>query len=166
MAISSLAHVATGSTTERPSVRGPGLDTAIFGADGTVATVPTTVSVADVREDLSSYTILDVRYRLLGPPAKADYDAGHLPGAHFVDLDRDLAGPSGDGGRHPLPDVEEFAAALRGFGVTVDRPVLCYDFADGTSAARAWWLLGYFGHPEVYVLDAATPPGGRPTGPW
>ncbi len=98
-------------------------------------------------------TVLDVRWRLGGPPARADFDAGHLPGAVFVDLDRDLAGPPGAGGRHPLPDPARFGATMRAAGVRTPVPVVCYDDRDATSAARAWWLLRFHGHPSVSVLD-------------
>jgi thiosulfate/3-mercaptopyruvate sulfurtransferase len=111
------------------------------------------ISVDELMGALSSYTLLDVRYRVLGPSARPDYDAGHIPGAHFVDVDSDLAAPPGMHGRHPLPDLEVFQAAMRRFGVSARRPVVCYDFADGTTAARAWWLLRYFGHPDVVLLD-------------
>lgn len=100
-----------------------------------------------------SHTILDVRYRLLGPSARFDYEDGHLPGARFVDLDRDLAAPPGEHGRHPLPTTADFQSAMRRLGVSAPRAVVCYDFADSTWAARAWWLLRYHGHPEVRVLD-------------
>jgi len=97
--------------------------------------------------------LLDVRWRLGGPPARVDYDAGHLPGARYVDLDTELASAPGAGGRHPLPDPHEFGAALRRAGVRGDRPVVVYDAADGSIAARAWWLLRWIGHTEVAVLD-------------
>lgn len=105
--------------------------------------------------DLASATaaVLDVRWRLAGPPGIDSYHAGHIPGAAFVDLDRDLAGPAGPGGRHPLPAATDFGAAMRRAGVSDGRPVVIYDDADSTAAARAWWLLRYFGHPEVRVLD-------------
>jgi thiosulfate/3-mercaptopyruvate sulfurtransferase len=112
------------------------------------------ITAKDLAASPSSYTILDVRYRLLGPPTRPDYDAGHVPGAHFVDLDRDLAGPpGGEHGRHPLPSTGDFETAMRRLGVRAGRPVVCYDLADGTSAARAWWLLRYYGHADVRVLD-------------
>jgi thiosulfate/3-mercaptopyruvate sulfurtransferase len=97
--------------------------------------------------------LLDVRWRLGGPPGIERYREGHLPDAQFVDLDRDLAGPPGAGGRHPLPDMAAFEAAMRRAGVSDDRPVVVYDENDSTAAARAWWLLRYFGHPQVRVLD-------------
>lgn len=100
--------------------------------------------------------LLDVRWRLGGPPGRELYAAGHIPGAVFVDLDRDLAAPhagDGRGGRHPRPAAADFEAAMRRAGVSGDRLVVVYDDADSTAAARAWWLLRYFGHPAVRVLD-------------
>jgi thiosulfate/3-mercaptopyruvate sulfurtransferase len=97
--------------------------------------------------------LLDVRWRLGGPPGIDRFREGHLPGAQFVDLDRDLAAPPGAGGRHPLPDAGAFGEAMRRAGVSDDRPVVAYDENDSTAAARAWWLLRYFGHPRVQVLD-------------
>lgn len=97
--------------------------------------------------------LLDVRWRLGGPPGRVDYDAGHLPGARYVDLDTELAATPGAGGRHPLPDPADLGAALRRAGVRGDRPVVVYDAADGSIAARAWWLLRWIGHTEVAVLD-------------
>jgi thiosulfate/3-mercaptopyruvate sulfurtransferase len=108
--------------------------------------------------------LLDVRWKLGGPPGLELYDEGHLPGAVFADLDKDLAGPPGGGpgsmdvpggnrGRHPVPHPDAFTARMRWLGVSSDRPVVVYDDADSTAAARAWWLLRYFGHPSVRVLD-------------
>ena len=103
--------------------------------------------------------LLDVRWRLGGPPGRDRYREGHLPGARFVDLDRDLAGPpgargpGGAGGRHPLPDADAFQAAMRRASVDDGRPVVVYDENDSMAAARAWWLLRYFGHQQVQVLD-------------
>ncbi|MEU2240226.1 sulfurtransferase [Streptomyces sp. NPDC018338] len=97
--------------------------------------------------------LLDVRWTLAGPPGRPAYEAGHLPGAVYVDLDADLAGPPGSGGRHPLPDVAAFGAAMRRAGVSAGRPVVAYDGGLGWGAARAWWLLRWTGHPDVRVLD-------------
>lgn len=99
-------------------------------------------------------TLLDVRWSLTGPPGREAYLDGHLLTAQFVDLDTDLADPPGPRGRHPLPDPGRFAAAMRRAGVRSDVPVVVYDQADATSAARAWWLLSHHGHPDVRVLDA------------
>jgi thiosulfate/3-mercaptopyruvate sulfurtransferase len=97
--------------------------------------------------------LLDVRWQLGGPPGIESYRAGHLPGAVFTDLDRDLAGPPGAGGRHPLPDPAAFQAAMRAAGVSQGRPVVVYDGGNSTIAARAWWMLRYHGHENVRVLD-------------
>jgi thiosulfate/3-mercaptopyruvate sulfurtransferase len=97
--------------------------------------------------------LLDVRWRLGGPPGIDAYLAGHLPGACFVDLDADLAGPPGAGGRHPLPDPAAFEAAMRRSGLRAGQFAVCYDDAGGLVAARLWWLLRYFGHEQVAVLD-------------
>jgi thiosulfate/3-mercaptopyruvate sulfurtransferase len=97
--------------------------------------------------------LLDVRWRLGGPPGRELYLAGHIPGAVFTDLDRDLASRPGPGGRHPMPSAAGFQAAMRRAGVRDDRPVVVYDDADSTAAARAWWLLRYFGHRSVRVLN-------------
>ncbi|MFJ9828659.1 sulfurtransferase [Streptomyces sp. NPDC101160] len=97
--------------------------------------------------------LLDVRWTLGGPPGGPEYAAGHLPGAVYVDLDTELAGPPGKGGRHPLPDLEVFGAAMRRAGVSADTPVVVYDGGLGWGAARAWWLLRWTGHPNVRVLD-------------
>ncbi|MFB7514512.1 sulfurtransferase [Streptomyces sp. NPDC056144] len=101
--------------------------------------------------------ILDVRWTLAGPPGLPLYEAGHIPGAVYVDLDEELAGPPGNGGRHPLPDVAAFGAAMRRAGVSADRPVVVYDGGLGWGAARAWWLLRWAGHPDVRVLDGGLP---------
>jgi len=99
-------------------------------------------------------TVLDVRWRLGGPPGRESYAVGHLPGAVFVDLDAELAAPPGrPGGRHPLPELAAFERSARRWGVRRDRLVVAYDDADTTAAARAWWLLRYFGHDQVAVLD-------------
>jgi thiosulfate/3-mercaptopyruvate sulfurtransferase len=97
--------------------------------------------------------LLDVRWRVGGPPGRGDYLAGHLPGAAFVDLDRDLAGRPGTGGRHPLPGAGAFQAAMRRAGVGDGRAVVVYDADDSLAAARAWWTLRYYGHGQVRVLD-------------
>jgi len=96
--------------------------------------------------------LLDVRWELGGPPGVEGYRRGHIPGAVYTDLDRELAGPPGPG-RHPLPDARVFEAAMRAHGVSRERPVVVYDGGAGAAAARAWWDLRYYGHPDVRVLD-------------
>jgi thiosulfate/3-mercaptopyruvate sulfurtransferase len=99
--------------------------------------------------------LFDVRWTLRGD-GRVAYAAGHLPGAIFVDLDVDLCGRPGAGGRHPLPDPVALQAALRRLGVRAGQPVVVYD-AGGPNptgaAARAWWTLRWAGHEAVQVLD-------------
>lgn len=123
------------------------------------------IAAAELASELSRTTILDVRYRLGGPPGRPEYEAGHIPGAVYVDLESELAGAPGAGGRHPLPDPEVFGAAMRAAGVTADRDVVVYDAAQGWGAARAWWMLRWTGHTRVRVLDgglAAWTAAGQP----
>jgi thiosulfate/3-mercaptopyruvate sulfurtransferase len=111
------------------------------------------ISVAELADVLETTTVLDVRWRLGGPPGEDEYAAGHIEGAAYVDLETALAAPAGSRGRHPLPDVAVFEAAMREAGVRADRAVVVYDDVGGTSAARAWWLLRHHGHDDVRVLD-------------
>ncbi|MFC9284498.1 sulfurtransferase [Streptomyces collinus] len=126
------------------------------------------ITATELAEDLAGQAppvLLDVRWQLstakaAGAPAfdgRAEYAAGHLPGAVFVDLDRELASAAGEHGRHPLPDLAEFGAAMRRAGVSSGRPVVVYDGGQGWAAARAWWLLRWTGHPDVRVLDGGLP---------
>ncbi|QXJ22304.1 sulfurtransferase [Actinomadura graeca] len=98
-------------------------------------------------------TLLDVRWEFGAPPGGPAFLAGHIPGASYVDLYGELCGPSGDAGRRPVPAPTEFGAAMRRHGVRADGPVVVYDGADSTGAARAWWLLRHAGHRTVRVLD-------------
>ncbi len=128
------------------------------------------ISVADLAVLLGSAAppaVLDVRWKLGGPPGAEAYLAGHLPGAVYVDLDDELAGPpgSGAGGRHPLPEPAGFEAAMRAAGLRDDQLAVIYDDVGSTVAARLWWLLRYFGHERVAVLDgglAAWTAAGQP----
>lgn len=105
------------------------------------------------RLDDETVRIADVRW-VLGEPdrGRRDYEAGHIPGAIFVDLDRDLAAPSG-AGRHPLPDPRAFAERLGELGFGSDDFIVSYDDAYGTIAARIWWMLDDLGHERVALLD-------------
>ena len=109
--------------------------------------------VARLGEGAAAPTVLDVRWSLAAGPERDEYVRAHIPGAAFVDLDRDLAAPPGPGGRHPLPSADAFGAAMRRAGVSTGRPVVDYDAANSMAAARAWWVLRYFGHEVVSVLD-------------
>ncbi len=102
--------------------------------------------------------VIDVRWTL-GRGVKAnrdEYVAGHIPGAGFLDLETALAGhprADGVGGRHPLPDIAAATRAFRTVGITADQPVVVYDGATSLAAARAWWVLQFFGKHDVYVLN-------------
>jgi len=111
------------------------------------------IPVAELASAAAAVTLLDVRYRMGGPPGCEEYAKGHIPRARYVDLDAALAGPPGPGGRHPLPDPEVFGAAMRAAGVDQDADVVLYDDWNGWGPARAWWLLRWAGHRRVRVLD-------------
>jgi thiosulfate/3-mercaptopyruvate sulfurtransferase len=115
-----------------------------------------TAALAELLDSGRSPVLLDVRWRLGGPPGRPEYERGHLPGAVYVDLDTELAAPHetvGPDGRHPPPAPADLQRTLRAAGVRADRPVVVYDAADGSVAARAWWLLRWAGHRDVAVLD-------------
>lgn len=98
--------------------------------------------------------VIDARFELSDPAAgRAMYAAGHVPGAIYLDLDRDLADPPGERGRHPLPDPEALAERLGELGVGSEHEVVVYDQDGGMYAARAWWLLRYLGMDGVRFLD-------------
>jgi thiosulfate/3-mercaptopyruvate sulfurtransferase len=113
-------------------------------------------------------TVIDVRWRLGQPSARSAYRDGHVPGATFLDLDADVCGQPGPGGRHPLPEPDRLEEALRRAGVRHDHPVVVYDHGDGQPASRLWWTLRWAGHPDVAVLDGgygAWVEAGRPVEP-
>jgi len=113
----------------------------------------------------SAPLLLDVRWALGSDSGFDDYLQGHLPGALFVDLQRDLSGAPGDGGRggrHPMPHPDDFELDLAECGVDNGRLVAVYDQGHGMAAARCWWLLRHFGKFDVAVLDAPWPDTDRP----
>jgi thiosulfate/3-mercaptopyruvate sulfurtransferase len=98
--------------------------------------------------------IVDCRWRLGQPGAgELDWQAGHIPGAAFLDVDRDLSSAPGTGGRHPLPSPKLFEAAARAAGISADSRVVAYDEAGDGGATRLWWLLRHHGHEAAAVLD-------------
>jgi thiosulfate/3-mercaptopyruvate sulfurtransferase len=101
------------------------------------------------------WTVFDCRHDLLRPGlGRIEYVRAHIPGARFLHMDEDLAGPTtGTNGRHPLPDPTVFAAKLGAAGVGADTQVVAYDAEGCVNAARLWWLLRWLGHDAVAVLD-------------
>src|SRR5450631_4035726 len=99
--------------------------------------------------------IVDCRFDLMNPGAgRQAYLRAHIPQARYADLNRDLSAPTGLAtGRHPLPDPEDFANWLGGRGIGNETQVVAYDDANGSFAARAWWMLRWLGHDAVAVLD-------------
>ncbi|MFJ6652155.1 sulfurtransferase [Microbacterium sp. NPDC091313] len=122
------------------------------------------VSASDLREALAAgrfadggpVRLLDVRWRLDRPDGLPEYRAGHIPGAQYVDLDRELAahGAPTDG-RHPLPGVDALQASARRWGIDAGDTVVVYDDLKNLSSARAWWLLRYAGLGDVRLLDGS-----------
>lgn len=102
-----------------------------------------------------TWAILDCRFRLTDPDTgRTLYEAAHIPGALYADLNRDLAGPpGGEAGRHPLPELDIFRRTVGNWGIEEGVQVVCYDDAGGSLAARLWWMLRYLGHARVAVLD-------------
>jgi thiosulfate/3-mercaptopyruvate sulfurtransferase len=116
------------------------------------------ISAADLRDRLvagAALVLLDCRFDLAQPAAgEASFASGHLPGALYAHLDRDLAGPKdGRNGRHPLPERAALAQRVGAWGIGPGMCVVAYDDQGGPYAARAWWLLRWLGHADVAVLD-------------
>ena len=98
--------------------------------------------------------VVDCRWRMGRPGAgEHDWQAGHIPGAAFLDVDRDLSSEPGANGRHPLPPAESFEAAARRAGISAGTRVVAYDEAIDGGATRLWWLLRHHGHDDAAVLD-------------
>jgi thiosulfate/3-mercaptopyruvate sulfurtransferase len=114
------------------------------------------VEVAWLRERVGDpeLAIVDCRFRLGEPGAgERAWREGHIPGAAFLDVDRDLAAEPGERGRHPLPEPADFQAAARRAGISSDSTVVAYDEAGEGGAVRLWWLLRHFGNEHVAVLN-------------
>jgi thiosulfate/3-mercaptopyruvate sulfurtransferase len=137
-----------------------------LGDDDLLRTVPALrprvlIGVEELREELDGPNppvLLDVRWALGDPNGREHYAEAHLPGAVYVDLDTELAGPAEPlRGRHPLPEITELQKSARSWGISAQSPVVVYDNVGGLSAARAWWLLRWGGHGDVRILDGALP---------
>ncbi|MBB6445445.1 rhodanese-like domain-containing protein [Bacillus benzoevorans] len=99
--------------------------------------------------------IVDCRFEL-GNPVKGEelYQESHIPGAFYFDLEKQLSGPvSEHGGRHPLPDVDQFRLEIEKAGIDHTKAVVAYDGGEGQFASRFCWLLSFLGHEKVYVLN-------------
>ena len=132
-------------------------------------TYQTLISAAELAAilDEPKLVILDVRHDLGDHGLGArKYAESHIPGAHFVSVENDLAGPrTGRNGRHPLPTPEALAAKLSTLGIDDSKQVVAYDQAQTTYSARVWWMLRWVGHRNVAVLDGgfdAWTRGGNP----
>ncbi|QMU21273.1 sulfurtransferase [Gordonia rubripertincta] len=99
--------------------------------------------------------VLDVRWQLGDFDGREAYREGHIPGAVYADLDSELAAPpsGAEGGRHPIPAIEDLQAAARSWGINDGVPVVVYDDSGNLAAARAWWLLRWAGIADVRLLD-------------
>lgn len=108
-----------------------------------------------LQHDTADLVLLDCRFQLADPSyGPTVYEAGHLPGAHYLHLDYHLSGAkNGNNGRHPLPDGQRLAVNFGALGIGPNTQVVTYDDAGGMYAARAWWLLRYLGHPRVALLS-------------
>jgi thiosulfate/3-mercaptopyruvate sulfurtransferase len=115
----------------------------------------TLVSTQPLADHLLEWRIFDCRHDLMKPAlGEQQYGEAHVPGALFAHMERDLSGPkSGKNGRHPLPDPATFVAWLGKQGLKKEDQVVCYDAANGSTAARLWWMLRWVGHKNVAVLD-------------
>lgn len=113
--------------------------------------------LAERLEGDAPVVVCDVRFHLADhDQGRREYDAGHLPGAVFVDLHHDLAGGPG-GGRHPLPTIVDFIDLIGRIGITPRSLVVAYDSAGGATASRLWWMLRSVGHSQTAVLDGGLP---------
>ena len=113
------------------------------------------ISASDLLACTPRLVLLDCSFDLADPAAGGrSYREGHLPGAHYVHLDRDLSGPkTGRNGRHPLRERAQYAQWMGSLGIAPGVPVVVYDRQGGMYAARAWWVLRWMGHTDAALLD-------------
>ncbi len=113
------------------------------------------VSTEELAANFQKWRVFDCRHDLAQPDlGERQYREGHIPGARFAHLDRDLSGrKTGKNGRHPLPEPQDFERWLEKTGLTPKDRAVCYDAGPGAMAARLWWMLRWIGHENVAVLD-------------
>lgn len=115
------------------------------------------ISVAELSALLAagSCRVVDCRFDLMqAEKGHQDYTQGHLDGAVYANLEHDLARPIAvDSGRHPLPASDTFLSVVGAWGIDPDKQVVVYDYANGATAARLWWMMRWLGHENVAVLD-------------
>jgi len=117
----------------------------------------TTSQLLELRKP--GWVIIDCRFDLSKPDwGFLNYQEGHLPGAIYAHLDHDLSGRvTQHTGRHPLPEPGKFTNKITSWGIKVNTQVIVYDTTGGSNAVRLWWLLRYYGHNQVAVLDGGYP---------
>ena len=113
------------------------------------------ITSEQLKRQLGKVVVFDCRFNLMNKSlGQEQYRAGHIPGAYFLDLEKDLSSEvRTHGGRHPLPDTETLSKKLRSVGVNQHSTIVVYDDSRMGYAAHAWWLLRYLGHPQVLILD-------------
>ncbi|MEO1446421.1 MAG: sulfurtransferase [Cyanobacteria bacterium J06635_11] len=107
--------------------------------------------------DESNLVVIDTRFSLAEPNlGRSQYQAGHIPGAYYLDLNQDLSSAvQAHGGRHPLPNWVQFTQKINQLGIQSEPPtqVVIYDDSRFAFAARLWWMLRYLGHEQVAILN-------------
>ena len=114
----------------------------------------TIISAADLELNFDSVYVIDCRADLINDRYGFEaFNRGRIPGAKFVDLNRDLSGEPGVRGRHPLPDRNNWLETVRNLGIKTNDQIVAYDDVGGMYAARFWWMMRWLGHENVALLD-------------
>lgn len=113
------------------------------------------ISSSELCQQLESTVVLDCRFSLADSgEGRQQYNQAHIPGAHYLHLDEDLSGPkTKHGGRHPLPDSQDFCNRLASLGIGTNTAVIAYDNSRFAFASRLWWMMKALGYANVRVLD-------------
>ena len=114
----------------------------------------TIISATDLELNFDSVYVIDCRADLVNDRYGFEaFNRGRIPGAKFVDLNRDLSGEPGVRGRHPLPDRNNWLETVRSLGIKTNDQIVAYDDVGGMYAARFWWMMRWLGHENVALLD-------------